>query len=118
MAAEQGVDVLQFPGGHCELNPIELLRAHVKTHVAKNNTTYRMTDAACLVHEGIQTATPDLWSRFCCANAIKVEEEYWLAYGLQANAVEEIIIRIPAGDDEESSSEDDDEEDDEEFFSD
>ena len=40
-----GREVLRTPVRHCELNPIELIRAQVKGFVAKNNTTFRLKDA-------------------------------------------------------------------------
>ena len=83
----------------------------MKTHVAKNNTTYRMADVKRLVREGIETATQDLWTR-CCDHAVKVEEEFWTADALQEEAMEALIIQLPAGDNNDSSD------DDEEFLSD
>ena len=110
VAGAQGFAAERLPVGHCELNPIELVWAHVKTHVAKNNTTYRMADAERLVREGIETATQDLWTR-CCDHAVKVEE-FWTADALQEEAMEALIIQLPAGDNNDSSD------DDEEFLSD
>ena len=107
VAGAQGFAVERLPVGHCELNPIELVWAHVKTHVAKNNTTYRMADVERLVREGIETATQDLWTR-CCDHAVKVEEEFRTADALQEEAMEALIIQLPAGDNNDSS--DDDEE--------
>ena len=36
--------VLQLPVAHCELNPIELVWAAVKGHVAKYNKHFTMTE--------------------------------------------------------------------------
>ena len=44
--------VLRTPVRHCELNPIELIWAHVKGFVAENNTTFRLKDVKELVYGG------------------------------------------------------------------
>lgn len=36
LAAKHGITILRLPPYHCELNPIELVWAQVKGHVAKN----------------------------------------------------------------------------------
>jgi hypothetical protein len=47
-----GHEVLRTPVRHCELNPIELIWAHVKGSVAENNTTFRLKDVKELVYGG------------------------------------------------------------------
>jgi len=44
MAKDAGHTVLRLPPYHCELNPIELAWAMVKTYVKQNNTTYKIED--------------------------------------------------------------------------
>jgi transposase len=42
--AEHNHNILRLPPYHLELNPIELIWAHVKNSVAQNNTTFKMDD--------------------------------------------------------------------------
>ena len=107
MAADQGVDVVRLPVGHCELNPIELVWANVKTYVAKHNTTFKMADVRVLVDEGLAAISPEYWSK-CYHHAIQEEDTFWEADNLQEEAVEALIINIPAGDGTSSSEGDDD----------
>lgn len=58
MAAERGVTILRLPPYHCELNPIELVWAQVKGHVAKNNKTFKMNEVRSLFEEGLRQVTP------------------------------------------------------------
>ena len=104
LAADQGVDVLRSPVGHCELNPIELVWARVKGHVAKHNSTYRMDDVKRLVQDGFDSVTPEVWAK-CCDHVVKVEEEFWNSDALQEETVEALIIEIPG--EESDMSEDD-----------
>ncbi|XP_026324028.1 uncharacterized protein LOC113233205 [Hyposmocoma kahamanoa] len=58
LAAEHGVTILRLPPYQCELNPIELVWAQVKGHVARNNKTFKMTEVKQLFEEGLQLVTP------------------------------------------------------------
>ncbi|XP_026725848.1 uncharacterized protein LOC113492543 isoform X2 [Trichoplusia ni] len=53
------VEVLRLPPYHFELNPIELVWADIKGHVARNNTTFKFEDVKKLLQEGIQRISPD-----------------------------------------------------------
>jgi hypothetical protein len=44
--------IKRTPVRHCELNPIELIWAHVKGFVAENNTTFRLKDVKEFVYGG------------------------------------------------------------------
>lgn len=86
IAWKWGHTVLRTPVRQCELNPIELIWARVKYHIAKNNTTFRLGDVKRLVYEAFDSVTPDLWKK-CCQRVIDIENQY--------RATENIIDNIP-----------------------
>ena len=49
LAKADNKTILRLPPYHCELNPIELIRAQVKNFVAKESKTFKMTHVR-LVH--------------------------------------------------------------------
>ena len=51
VALSHGHFVLRTPVRHCELNPIELIWANVKSYVGRNNTTFKLSDVRNLVYE-------------------------------------------------------------------
>ena len=62
LAAKFDMSCVRLPVGHCELNPIELVWAHVKGYAARNSTGasgFTMENIKRLCHEGIQRVTPD-----------------------------------------------------------
>lgn len=57
--------ILRLPPYHCELNPIELAWASVKSHVKSNNTTYKLCDVKTLLIEGIERVNEkNMWANF------------------------------------------------------
>lgn len=74
LAAEHGVTVLRLPPYHCQLNPIEMVWAQVKGHIANNNKTFKMVDVKNLLQEGINKITPQKWSD-CVTHVIKEEDK-------------------------------------------
>ena len=60
---EHEVHVLRTPVRHCELNPIELIWAQVKGFVAKNNTTFRLSDVKELTYAAFGKITKDVWTK-------------------------------------------------------
>ncbi|XP_047998733.1 uncharacterized protein LOC125236081 [Leguminivora glycinivorella] len=49
LAAAHNVTILRLPPYHCELNPIELVWAQVKGHVAKKNKSFKMAEVKTLL---------------------------------------------------------------------
>ncbi|XP_062532866.1 uncharacterized protein LOC134201642 [Bombyx mori] len=76
LAKQFKVEVLRLPPYHCELNPIELVWADIKGHVARNNTTFKFEDMKKLLQEGIQRVSADKW-RNCVDHVIKVEDNFY-----------------------------------------
>ena len=61
IAWQWGHTVLRTPVRQCELNPIELIWAQVKHFVAKQNTTFKMSDVKRLLTEALNSITPEKW---------------------------------------------------------
>ncbi|GBP70621.1 hypothetical protein EVAR_98201_1 [Eumeta japonica] len=59
MAKKKVVEVLRLPPYHCELNPIELVWADIKGHVARNNTIFKIADVKKLLSEGLTQIMPE-----------------------------------------------------------
>ncbi|KAJ8911544.1 hypothetical protein NQ315_012797 [Exocentrus adspersus] len=54
MAASRQITVLRLPPYHCELNPIELVWAQVKGDVARNNTSFKLSDVKILLENSLE----------------------------------------------------------------
>jgi len=68
--------VLRLPPYHCELNPIELAWASVKSYIRTHNTTSKLKDVLELLKKGVDNVTPEMWTNFI-GHVIKVEEKCW-----------------------------------------
>ncbi|KAI5643064.1 reverse transcriptase (RNA-dependent DNA polymerase) domain-containing protein [Phthorimaea operculella] len=77
LAAAYGVTILRLPPYHSELNPIELVWAQVKGHVARNNKSFKIGDLKQLFNEGLQLVTPERWSS-CIDHVIKEETKTFI----------------------------------------
>lgn len=75
-ARESGVLVHRLPPYHCELNPIELIWAQVKSDVAKNNTTFKLNDVKCLFESAISKISAQSWQN-CIRHVLKEEDRMW-----------------------------------------
>ena len=101
IAWQWGHTVLRTPVRQCELNPIERVWAQVKHYVAKNNTTFRMSDVKKLVIEALQSVTPEKRKK-CCDHVIGIENYYEKSERI-LQGIEPVIIHLDS--DVESSSE-------------
>lgn len=106
MAAAQGITVLRLPPYHCELNPIELVWAQVKGHVARHNTTYKMAEVKKLLLEGIKNVTPEKWQA-CISHTIKEEDKMCTLDDFIDRVTESLIIKVSDADDEDTDDDDD-----------
>lgn len=68
--------VLRLPPYHCELNPIELAWASVKSYVRTHNNTFKLNDVLELLKKGVEQVTPDMWTNFI-GHVINEEEKFW-----------------------------------------
>lgn len=73
MAKDAGHTVLRLPPYHCELNPIELAWAMVKTYVKQNNTTFKIDDVRVLLNTAIERVSSENWQNFI--QHVKTEED-------------------------------------------
>ena len=97
LAESHGHFVLRTPVRHCELNPIELIWAQVKGHVARNNCTFKLRDVKALVNEAFDMVTKRNWEK-CVQHTIKIENELWRHEGIQ-RAINPVIINLESSDD-------------------
>lgn len=87
------VRLIWLPVAHCELNPIELIWAYVKSKVAKVNIANAaengrsMEVMKTLCQEALRSVTPQLWKK-CISHINKIEDEYWEKDGLTENIYE------------------------------
>ena len=94
-----GHEVLRLPPYHCNFNPIELIWANLKNHIAIENNTFKLEDVRTMVHDGFRRITQTEWSK-CVEHAIKEEQKYWESDGL-LETVPRVVINL----DEDSDSE-------------
>lgn len=64
-AKEYNKLVLRLPPYHCELNPIELAWASVKSYVRTHNNTFKLKDVLELLKKGVEDVTPGNVDKFC-----------------------------------------------------
>ena len=64
--ANKDIKVLRLPVRHCELNPIELIQADLKSYIGRNNTTFKLEDVQKLFYVAKETITRERW-----ANAVR-----------------------------------------------
>lgn len=93
LVTHSGRTILRLPPYHCNLNPIELIWAQVKQHVAANNITYKLGDVKELLNEGIRIVTAERW-KDCVNHIIKEEKRMWDLDGIVEDIVEEIVINL------------------------
>lgn len=72
MAKNAGHTVLRLPPYHCELNPIGLAWAMVKTYVKQNNKTFKIDDVKNILNTAIDRVTSENWENFI--QHVKTEE--------------------------------------------
>ena len=102
-----GHTVLRLPVAHCELNPIELAWASVKSYVAKHNKNFNITEIQRLTTDRFTHTTADMWRRFC-RHVVDIENDYIQKDGLREDTVEEMIINIGEDDSDDETDDDDD----------
>lgn len=107
IAEQYGHKVLRLPPYHCHFNPIELVWAQVKAHVADNNKTFKLKDVEVLVRNSLDIITPAKW-KSVVGHTWRILNEAWDREGMLEQRVEELIIRL--GDADSSSEEEEEEE--------
>lgn len=102
LARDSGRTVVRLPPYHCELNPIELVWANMKSYVARHNREFKMTATKQLLIDAIANITPEFWNK--CVNHVieKVEPTMMHSDNITERTVAPMIIHL----DEESDSDD------------
>lgn len=71
-----GHTCIRLPPYHSTLNPIELVWASIKNHVADCNSTFKLPDVKRLTNEAIHNTTQQFWQR-CVRHVLRLEQDYW-----------------------------------------
>ncbi|XP_072386551.1 uncharacterized protein [Diabrotica undecimpunctata] len=103
IAKNRGMTVLRSPPYHCELNPIELVWAQIKSEVSRKNTTFKIHDVKQLFLEAVNNVKPENWEK-AVNHTIKEEEKMWKLDNITDKMIEPVIINLGS---ESSSSESD-----------
>ncbi|XP_053406536.1 uncharacterized protein LOC123526897 [Mercenaria mercenaria] len=104
LAMEAGHKVLRLPPRHCELNPIELIWAKMKGHVARQNSSFKLKDTMALFQKSRALITPAYWNRCEDHVILKIEKELWRTGGVQEDEVAPVVIPLGEADDSDSDS--------------
>lgn len=94
MAESAGHKVLRLPPYHCELNPIELVWAQVKGHVAANNKSFKMAQLKELLTTALGEVSSEKWQR--CVKHVEenIEPKMWNIDLFTEQAVESLIVSL------------------------
>jgi transposase len=99
----EGHSVLRLPPYHPELNPIELIWAEVKSHIARNNVSFATKDVKDICEQKLSEMGQEDWA-FKCRHVKKIEEEYVLREPVIDSVIDSFVIRL--GDDDDDENED------------
>lgn len=105
LLAEHGHSVIRLPPYHPDLNPIELIWASIKEHVAQKNVTFKLDDCIALVKEKVNLLNGEDWLKRC-EHALRNEDQYLSIEPHIDELSDRIIIHL--GDDSSSSEDSDD----------
>lgn len=92
LAQDAGHEVIRLPPYHCDLNPIEMIWAHMKAYVRQRNTSGRLEDVERLLRKSQDVIDEDLW-RNCCRHVMKLEQQYWRDDGMMED-IEPVVVSL------------------------
>lgn len=98
LAMSHGHFVLRTPVRHCELNPIELIWANVKSYVGRNNTTFKLSDVKKLVYRAFDNIDANVWQN-AEQHVRDIEAQYAENDGAYMPVVEPIVINLDSDSD-------------------
>ena len=101
LARDAGHQIFRLPPYHCDLNPIEMLWAQMKTYVRQRNISGRLEDVERLLGQSQQVIDDGLWPN-CCRHVMQLEERYW-----RDDCLMEDIVPVVVSLEEDSSSDSD-----------
>ena len=95
-----GHKICRLPPYHCELNPIELIWAKIKTEVKKENSNEQQTVKRVeeLTRNAVGNVNENDWQR-CIEHTMKIEDTYRQNDIAREHLIEELIIRLDGSDD-------------------
>ena len=105
LAKERGHEVLRLAPYSCDLNPIEMIWAQVKTYVRRRNKTGGLEAIRSLIEEAVASVSPLAWAK-CCEHVVRLEQEYWEREHV-AEEVERVVVPLASSDSDESEDEED-----------
>ena len=98
VAMSHGHFVLRLPVRHCELNPIELIWANVKSYLVRNNTTFKLSDVRNLVYEAFGHIDANVWQK-AEQHVRGIEVTYAENDGAYRAPIEPIVINLTSDSD-------------------
>lgn len=104
MAEDATYTVLRFSLYHCELNPIELVRAQVKQDVASRNNTFKTGDTEWPLKEAVDYVTTDRWHG--CVEHVKTLQGKFRQSDIDESYVEPDVMALDANDPEKEPEDD------------
>nr|XP_034334823.1 uncharacterized protein LOC117691984 [Crassostrea gigas] len=99
LASQSGHTVLRLPPYHCELNPIELVWAELKSFVARSNATFKKEKVKELFIQARSTYGVEKWRKVESHVIREVEEKLWKLDGVQDEEVAPVVIDLTDSDD-------------------
>lgn len=101
---EENHTVLRLPPYHPDLNPIEMIWAQIKGHVAKKNVTWNINTVMELVNQKVNSMGEEDWGAVC-RKVKKIEEEYKKNDIVIDALTDELIIHVSDNDSDSDSEE-------------
>ena len=105
LAKETGHEVLRLAPYSCDLNPIEMVWAQVKTYVRRRNKTGGLEAIRALIEEAVASVSPAAWAK-CCEHVVQLEQQYW-EHEHVAEEIERVVVPLASSDSEEDEEEED-----------
>ncbi|XP_052680568.1 uncharacterized protein LOC128161331 isoform X2 [Crassostrea angulata] len=102
LALKAGHTVLRLPPYHCELNPIELVWAEIKSFVARSNSTFKKDKVKELFNQARSTYWVEKWRKVESHVIREVEEKLWKLDGVQDEEVAPVVIDLTDSEDSDS----------------
>lgn len=105
IAVANGHEVLRLPPYHCELNPIELIWAKIKTEVKKENSNelQYVKRVAEVTRNAIERVSDMDWKK-CIEHTIKVEDSHRRNDMAREHLIEKLVVRLESDDSDSNDS--------------
>jgi transposase len=103
--SSKGHTVVRLPPYMCDLNPIELAWAKVKSYIRNCNChgSLNFTELTEITEKAIMSVTENDWVGYC-KKVEEVEAYYWKSDGIVSDVIDKIIITSDSDDDNSSTT--------------